>query len=57
MTPISDVLLCIIMTPACRPARSLSALQPCARELLSSFNYVYNQVGVNIFHAKKMMRI
>lgn len=36
---------------------SLSALQLCAQELLSSFNYVYNQVGVNIFHAKRMMRI
>lgn len=38
-------------------SRSLSALQLCAQELLSTFNYVYNQVGVNIFHAKRMMRI
>lgn len=34
-----------------------SAVQRCARELLNTFNYVYNQVGVNIFHAKRMMRI
>lgn len=56
---ISDVaaVLSFWLLPVDLLALSLSALQLCAQELLSGFNYVYNQVGVNIFHAKRMMRI
>lgn len=55
MTQISDV-AAVYHYDSCLStcSLSLSALQLC---VLSSFNYVYNQVGVNIFHAKRMMRI
>lgn len=33
------------------------ALPRMAAELLSAFNYVCNKIGVNIFHARKMMCI
>lgn len=58
MTQISDV-AAVYHYDSCLStcSLSLSALQLCAQKLLSSFNYVYNQVGVNIFHAKRMMRI